>query len=236
MAKYFNNIRKTGKVGGSVFSIRFGETIERAWNPIVANPSTTAQVEARAKLKLISQLAAVLGADIAIPRQGAQSSRNLFVRKNYPLLSFSNLQAVIDLNRVQLTSSVIGMPSVVASRTENTIRVELSNIPSEVSRVVYVGILKRTDGTLAVLGTTVVSDPGTPAAAFLGSLPYSTGEVVVLAYGVRDNTEYARATFGNLQAVTAEAIAKLIVNRTLLESDVTLTETVGFTMQAGTAA
>lgn len=219
-----------------MFSIRFGETIERAWNPIVANPSTDAQVEARAKLKLISQLAAVLGADIAIPRQGAQSSRNLFVRKNYPLLSFSNLQAEIDLNRVQLTSSTIGLPSVVATRTEGEIRVEMGAIPSEISRVVYVGLVKRNDGTLAVLGTTVVSNPGTPAAAFLGTLPYSAGEVVVLAYGVRDNTEYARATFGNIQAVTAEAIAKLIVSRTLLENDVTLTETVGVTLQAGTAA
>lgn len=232
MAKYFNNQKKTGKVAGSVFSIRYGETIERAYNPVVANPSTEAQVEVRAKLKLISQLAAVLAADIAIPRSGASSSRNLFVKKNYPLLSYQNLQADINISRVQLTSSAVGMPPVVATRGENGILVQLTSLPSEVSRVVYVGLVKRADNSLAVLGTTVVETPGTPTTAFGGQLPSAGSEVVVLAYGVRENTEYARTVFGNLQAVTAENVAKLIVTRNLLEQDVTLTETVGVTLPA----
>lgn len=232
MAKYYNNQKKTGKVAGSVFAIRFGETIERAYNPVVANPSTTKQVEARAKLKLISQLATVLANDIAIPRVGAQSPRNLFVKKNYGLMSYTNSQADINLNNVQLTSSVVGLVSVVATRTEQAIRVELGAVPVEISRIVYVGMQKRMDGTLAILGSTVVSEPGTPAAAFVGNLPLSSAEVVVLAYGIRDNTENARAIFGDMQAVTAEQVAKVIVTRTLLEDDITLTETVGTTLAA----
>ena len=232
MAKYFNNQKKTGKVAGSVFAIRFGETIERAYNPVVANPSTDKQVEARAKLKLISQLATVLANDIAIPRVGSQSPRNLFVKRNYGLMSFANSQADIDLNMVQLTSSVVGMVSLEVSRTEQNIRVELGTIPAEISRVIYVGLMKRPDGTLTILGSTVVSEPGSPSAAFVGNLPLSSSEVVVLAYGVRDNTENARAIFGDMQAVTAEQIAKLIVTRALLENDVTLTETVGKTLAA----
>lgn len=238
MAKYYNNQKKTGKVAGSVFSIRFGETIERAYNPIVANPNTEGQVEARAKMKLISQLAAVLGRDIAIPRIGAASSRNLFVKKNYGLLTFTNSQAEVQLDKIQLTSSVVGMPSVVATRGDNGTRVELAQLPSEIDRVVYVGLVKRPDNSLALLGTTVVSEPGTPGQAFVGSLPGSQrgptsyNEVVVLAYGVRDNTDAAKAVFGDLQAVTAEQIAKLLVTRTLLETDVTVTETVGTTLAA----
>lgn len=230
MAKYYNNQKKTGKVAGSVFAIRYGETIERAYNPVVANPSTTKQIEARAKLKLMSQLATVLANDIAIPRVGAQSSRNLFVKKNYGLLTYLDQTASIDLNKVQLTSSVVGFTNVNASRGTQGIRVELSAIPAEINRVVYVGLKKRPDGFLSVLGSTVVSDPGTPAAAFVGNLPTSTSETVVLAYGIRDNTENARAIFGNMQAITAEQVAKLIVTRTLLEGDITLTETVGMTL------
>lgn len=233
MAKYYNNQKKTGKVAGSVFAIRFGETIERAYNPVVANPKTNAQTEARAKLKLVSQLAAVLGADIAIPRMGAASSRNLFVKKNYGLMTYTGSQAEIQLDKVQLTSSVIGLPSLVVSRVEGTgIQVELTNIPAEINRVVYVGMIKRPDGTLSILGTTVVNEAGTPSAAFRGTLPASSAEVVVLAYGVRDNTEAARTVFGNLTATTAEQIAKVIVSRTLLDADVSLTETVGTTLAA----
>ena len=191
---------------------------------------------ARAKLKLVSQLAAVLGADIAIPRQGAKSSRNLFVRKNYPLMTYSDNTANIDLNKVQLTSSVVGLPSVVVKRTQESIRVELTNIPSNINRVVYVGLVKRSDGSLSLLGSAVVTEAGTASEAFVGSLPLTSAEVVVLAYGVRDNTERARVAFGNLQAVTAENVAKLIVSRSLLESDITLTETMGATLAAGSAA
>lgn len=227
MAKYYNNQKKTGKVAGSVFSIRFGETIERAYNPVVANPSTEAQVEARAKLKLISQLAAVLGKDIAIPRSGAASSRNLFVKKNYGLMTFTNSQAEIQLDRVQLTSSVVGFPNVVVTRAESNIRVELGQLPAEIDRVVYVGLVKRPDNSLSVLGSVVATTPGTPAQAFVANLPSSVYEVVVLAYGIRDNSESARAIFGDLTAVSAEQVAKLIVTRTLTDSDITVTETAG---------
>lgn len=226
----------TGKVADAVMVVRNGEQIVRKYQPVVSNPSTPGQIEVRAKLKLVSQLAAVLGADIAMPRQGAKSSRNLFVQKNYPLMTYNNSTANIDLNKVQLTSSVVGLPSVIVNRSQDAVRAELGTIPSNVNRVVYVGLVKRSDGALSLLGSAVVSDPGTASAAFVGSLPFTTAEVVVLAYGVRDNTERAKVAFGNLQAVTAENVAKLIVSRSVLESDITLTETVGATLAAGSAA
>ena len=79
MAKYINNKIKSGRVAGSVFAVRYGEVIERAYNPYVSNPKSEAQVEARAKLKLLSQLAAVVAPVLAMPREGAKTSRNKFV-------------------------------------------------------------------------------------------------------------------------------------------------------------
>ena len=60
---------------------------------------------------------------------------------------------------------------------------------------------------------------------------YDVGGVCyVLAYGMRDNTDAARATFGNLISPAAEDVAKIITSRVLLETDVTLTETKGVTV------
>ena len=53
MAKMYGFSGKvTGKKGDAVFAVRNGEQIIRQYNPIVANPSTQKQVDARAALKL----------------------------------------------------------------------------------------------------------------------------------------------------------------------------------------
>lgn len=50
MAKYFGSIVKTGRVGGSVFAVQNGMTIERQYQPIVTNPRTDAQLRQRARM------------------------------------------------------------------------------------------------------------------------------------------------------------------------------------------
>lgn len=215
----------TGKLANTVMAIRNGEQIVRAYQPVVANPSTPAQVEARAKLKLMSQMAAVMAPVIAIPRMGAVSSRNLFIRKNYGSTSFDDGTASITLTQVQLTSSVIGLSPIDGVRTAEVIGVDLveRTVPAAVDRVVYAEFAKMADGRLRFVDSKTSSDATTGFHVELALVPE---EVVIYAYGVRDNTEAARATFGNLQTITAETVAKLITSRVLLESDVTLTETV----------
>ena len=234
MAKYYNNIVKTGKVAGSVFSIRNGETIERAYQPVVANPSTPGQVASRAKLKLMSQLSAVMAPYIAMRRVGATSSRNLFVKANYPLATYANSQADIELASITLTKSVVSFPAINVIRQDEPQAV-VTLIPDAtgmtVTRVVYVGFVKQADGTLRALGNAVVTEPG-PSNRWAGNLPWTSGEVIVYAYGVRDNTEYATAVYGEMQTLTAETVAKVVTTRSLSEADVTLTETVGATLQA----
>lgn len=236
MAKFYNNRVKTGKLAGSVFAIRNGETIERAYQPIVTNPSTPAQVATRAKLKLMSQLSAVLAPYIAMRRNGAVSPRNLFVKKNYRLADYQGNAASIELNLVQLTNSVVGLPNLYASRGETAITAYLS-IPQgttpDFDRVVYVLVDKRSDNTLSVVATRVVTAAGADGRWAVEDFPMMSDSAVVYAYAIRDNTEAARVVFGDMQALTAETMAKILTSSVLLQSDVTLTETRAVTIPAG---
>lgn len=227
----------TGKLADTVMSVRNGEQIARKYQPVVFNPSTPAQVAQRAKLKLLSQLSAVLGPAIAIPREGVRSARNLFTKVNFGLTSYSSSEASITLDNVQLTKSVVGLPSISASRIETTsIGVALNQAPvaGNLSRVVYIGLAKQADGKLRYLGSVVAENPDTPY--FSAEFPYTAEEVVFYAYGVRDNSESARVVFGNLESLTAEQVAKLVTSRTLTEADITLTETQGITLAAAAAS
>lgn len=218
----------TGKLADTVMSVRNGEQIARKYQPVVFNPSTPAQVAVRAKLKLLSQMSAVMAPVIAIRREGPVSSRNLFTKKNYPTTSYSEDAASINLEAVQLTNSIVGLGEFTAVRGEGSAVAATVN-DSSVDRVVIVSFVKQPDNTLRLYDNQVLttSVDGT----FTTSLGLARSrEFVVYAYGVRDNTDAARATFGSMQAITAEAVAKLITSRALLETDVTVTETKAVTV------
>lgn len=216
----------TGKLADVVMAVRNGEQVARKYQPVVYNPSTPAQIATRAKLKALSQLSAVVAPVIAIPKRGNVSSRNLFTRKNYGSVSYSENTASVDLLSVQLTDSVVALPNIAATRTEAGISAYITALATigtvDVNRVVYAAFLRQADNSLRFVGSAVGSDR---TSGFSAELPLVAGPVVVYAYGVRDNTEAARVTFGNLSVTDATTIATLIVNRTLTESDVTLTET-----------
>lgn len=224
----------TGKLANTVFAVRYGEQLARAYQPVVHNPKSEAQAINRAKLKLISQLSAVLAPVIAIRRIGSKSPRNLFTKENFPLVGYADATASINLNRVQLTQSVVGLPAFSADRTSGTgIAVALSGDASnDFDRVVYVVIAKQGDEKLRLIGSVMATEAGTNG-TFPAELPYSDNAVVVYAYGIRANSDYARTVFGNLTAAAAEEVAKLIVTRALTENDVTLSETLGLTMAVG---
>ena len=100
----------SGKLGSSVFSVHAGEQVVRQYQPVVTNPSTQVQVNNRARLKLISQLSAVMGDVIAIPRKGNVTSRNLFVSDNYHVTEALNGVATVDLSAISLTRGGINIP------------------------------------------------------------------------------------------------------------------------------
>lgn len=209
-------------------AVRNGEQIVRQYNPYVANPKSEGQVAARAKLKLISQLAAVMAPYIAIPKQGIVSARNRFVQKNYPLTSYVSNEATIELADVELTDSVLGFPGITASRAGGSVSVAVSTVTFYgVNRVVYIAFSKQADGKLRYQSQAIATSRGD--SNNWGATLYAPDDVelVIYGYAVRDNTDSARVYFGNMQAPTAETIAKVVVTKVLLESDITLTETRG---------
>lgn len=104
MKLYGFNGKGTGRMGASVFAIRKGQQIVRAYNPVVTNPNTQAQVAQRAKFKLLSQLGAVVAKALAFVTVGAGASqRNAFMKAVMPAVSASGSAAVIDMSGVRLT-------------------------------------------------------------------------------------------------------------------------------------
>lgn len=97
----------SGKAGSSVFVVRPGENIVRAYQPRVANPRTARQSATRDRLAFCSTLAKGLDDVLAIgmPQRGLKSPRNAFVK------------------------TVIPIGARVISQTESTIRVEYSIMP-----------------------------------------------------------------------------------------------------------
>lgn len=225
----------TGKLGAAVYAVRNGEQISRQYQPVVSNPSTSLQVAARAKLKLMSQLSAVMAPVIAIRRAGAVSSRNMFVKENYRLATYADNAASVNLLNIQLTKSVVSMPAIVASRSTDNIIAAIDQ-PVEgatfnVDRVVYVLFEKESNNRLRFVASRVATAAGTPTTWKVDDLPLiANSECIVYAYGIRDNSDAARAIFGSMQVVTGVEVASLIVSRTLMETDVTLTETRAITI------
>lgn len=215
----------TGKLADTVMSVRNGEQIARKYQPVVYNPSTPAQTAQRAKLKLLSQLSAVMAPVIAIPRRGSVSARNIFTKVNFKNTTFTDNEAKITAPDIQLTSSVVGMTPVTATTAGNVITASVG-AGLQVDRVVYCAFEMLENGSLRFAGSKVVSEAGA-GDNYETTFNGISGNGVLLAYGVRDNTEAARVTFGNMEYVSAGAIAELVTTRRLLESDITLTETKG---------
>lgn len=227
--------KQSGKLGQSVLSVRYGEQIMRAYVGKIANPKTEAQVATRSRFKLASQLSAVMADVIAIPRVGSKTGRNQFVSATMDITTEAAGVAQINLNAVQLTKSQRGLIGFTATRdtANNKISVALKGANgSELSRVVYVVFEKQNDGSLVQIDSHVVSVAGANN-TFPADLKGSEKSVVVYAYGITDKDGAASVKFGNLNAPTAEQVAKLLTTSSDTLSGVTLTKTNGATMNEG---
>lgn len=227
----------TGKLGSSVFAVSAGQQIVRQYQPNVSNPSTLAQVNNRAKMKLLAQLATAVSESIAIPKDGLVSARNQFISKNYPATIANNGIADINLVDMQLTKGTVTLPAVIASRSaNNTIEVALTgSAAAAVDRVVYVAYMRNYDGTLSLLDSVVVSAPGLD-----GTFPYeianSSADVFVFAYGMIDADANASAKYSDYHVETGQDLARLIAQRTISESDYLFTKTTGVMLMRDTTA
>lgn len=222
----------TGKLADTVMSVRNGEQIARKFQPIVFNPNTPAQVAQRAKLKLLSQLSAAYAPIIAIKRRGNVSARNLFTKRNFEFANYANQQADITLADVQLTNSAVPLAGFSVDRSGANMALELTDdMGNSLDRVVYV-VVSKTSGQELIIKDSKVVEFSEGAGTFPTTMPKVAGAIVVMAYGIRLNTEAARIAFGNMTAPTAQDVARLLVTMTNADTALTLTETRGLQLAA----
>ena len=237
--------KTTGKIGSIVFSTSGGETIAREYNPHVANPSTPAQVDQRARMKLMSQLSAALSPVIAMTKDGLVSKRNKFVKKNFDSTYALNGVAQISYENVQITEGSAGLPQIVV--TISTVpslvaTVLLTENPSaSIARVVYCAFIKSDEGRLTFVASHISTTRGSGRNFFMAEFPELqiagtqdnpefAKEYVIYAYGMSDTSEKATARYGNLNVQSASDIATLVANRTISFEDFQFTQTRGTTV------
>lgn len=233
-----------GKIGSVVFSTSGGSIIAREYNPNVANPNTMAQINQRARMKLMSQLSASLSTVLAMTKDGLVSKRNKFTKLNFPASYALNGVAQITYENIQITEGNTSLPALVAagvvSSDHMNLQVGLSVQPSAtINRVVYCLFKKSNEGKLEYIASSIIATREGPTIAIWFSAVFNTlpiAEYVVFAYGMSDTSERASATYGNLNVVTASDLAKLIATRAISFSDYQFTQTRAITIASdGTA-
>lgn len=229
-------LKGTGKLGNIVVSRVAGETIARDYNPNVSNPSTVAQVNQRARMKLASQLAAALAPVIVMPREGLKSTRNLFIKKNMEQIIGNNGSAQIVYENIQLTNGSAGLPGVSATRSEKDgVVVKLTETAdAAVSRVVYVVYKKTSEDQLQYVGSAVQETAGDNG-LFEAAFSYISGDLIIWAYGMKDVTATAKAKYGDYFISSGEDIAQLVMSRKIGAGDYQFTGTRGTTLFDGSS-
>lgn len=223
----------SGKLGTSVFTTVKGTQIVRQHQPVVTNPSTKLQVTQRSRFKLVSQIAASMADVIAIPRMGLTSSRNLFIKKNMPAILGNVEGAQVSYQKLQLTNGTAALPDIVAGRTSIKLYLELaSDVSKIINRVIYCIFKKSSDGQLMLITSAIVSDAGVDG-NFAWEIDDIAGDLAIYAYGMKDTSASASATFGNYKVTNASDIATLVSNRSISTKDFIFTKTRGTTLFSG---
>jgi hypothetical protein len=240
--------KTTGKIGSIVFSTSGGETIAREYNPHVANPNTQAQVNQRARMKLMSQLSASLSPVIAMQKEGLISKRNKFVKRNFANSYASQGVAQISYENVQLTEGNSALPQIIGQfkqRDDGTwaMNAFLLEPAKNISRVVWCLFVKTDDGNLSLEETQIVSQreadnggcyfPVYWEAISGDSTQGADRNYVIYAYAMSDTSERATAQYGNLNVSSATDLARLISTRTINFTDYLFSQTRGVSWNRG---
>lgn len=230
--------KTTGKIGSIVFSTSGGETIAREYNPHVANPNTSAQIDQRARMKLMSQISAALAPSLAYTKEGIVSARNKFVKRNFENTYALNGVAQCSYENLQLAEGNLGLPGIgVAAEVNQGIRTIGAGLVEEpsanVSRVVYNVYVKTEEGKLSFFKSVISTERLTQNTIFgMSIVNVPNGDLVIYAYGMIDTSESATARYGELNVVTGSDLAKLVATRSISFSDYQFTQTRGVTLGA----
>ena len=232
--------KTSGKVGGLVYATSGGEQIVREYNPSVANPNTDAQVNQRAKMKLMSQLSASLASSLAMQKDGLVSIRNKFTKRNFGYADAVNGVAQVSYENLQLTEGNLGLPQItIIPAIEGSTRhivAGFSEPPSEnINRVVWNYYSKSQEGKLSFIKSDIITKRLDTSIGmyFVSEDDFAVAsDIVIYAYGMIDTSERASARYGNLNVVDGSDIAKLVASRAISFTDYQFTQTRGATLGA----
>lgn len=213
----------SGKMGSAVFRVRNGAQVVTQYNPIVKNPDTAGQQEARAKFKLLSQLSAIMESGfgtMAVTKRAGKSAptqRNAFMQLNYPLVAVDMSsdvpeRATIPMERVQLTKSSRPLGTISVANKN----VAVSDIPTDVASVRFVAVGYRqfqevdteTGSFIIKVKPEVRKIQDVPVengVATLGNVSIIGDKVTVLAYGLIPSASAAgRVNFDSIHTPADE--------------------------------
>lgn len=235
-----NDTIKAGKKAGIV-TYQVGDTmLAREYVPHPANPRTERQVQQRAKIKLLSQIAAVFRPIIAIFPSSGKSSRAIFARLNYPKITASSTTADIDYTSVSLTDS---------SRPITQVAKDIAFLPSgvrmlvglpeepteDIKRVFYYLFGKQDNGKLVFLDyylSEIRWSSRNPLFFCWANAPFdideqgrATRDYVIFAIGMGDNSQAATDYWLSLDVPNLEFLGQIIAEHLISSNDFYFTET-----------
>ena len=212
------NIVARKKVGGGTVLAEYKRTI--------TNPNTVAQQSVRSKFKLLSQLGSQLKHIIAIPREGALSTRNLFAKINSDFVLSGESGAHIDLSMVQLTKSNVRPGNFTLTRDEGGSAELTTDFKPNFDHVVIVVCEIIGDFITPIFSDT--ADVTGPLDLQLDAAQMDDGgRYTVYMYGIKDKTEAAATKYQNMAISSADEIAQCIIKRTFDTSAYAITATAG---------
>lgn len=226
-----------GKIGGVVFSTSGGIQITREYNPNVANPNTKAQVNQRARMKLMSQLSATMAPVITMQKMGLVSARNQFTKRNFAYSNAVDGTAQISYENIQLTQGNAALPQLVFSNPGGQTAPSLSlaeSADAAISRVCYIIYRKTQEAKLQFVESKIIEDAGVDG-KFKWELNRTMNDnYVFYAYGMKDLNAKATAEYAGYNVTTANDLAQLVAVRRISMEDYQFTQTRGATANNGT--